>query len=186
VLKVSQKVHDNVEGKLNKKQREFYLREQLAAIKEELGEKDAGEDDEMKTIENRLTAANLPPDVQKAADRELKRLKKMQPSSSEYSVIRNYLDWLADLPWSKSSEDILDVEHARKQLNDDHHGLEKVKRRILEYLAVTKLQQLKGDVKGPILCLVGPPGVSVNRKKPQYGYRDLPNLTTPNSFTCHY
>ncbi|KAF9085190.1 hypothetical protein BGX29_002119 [Mortierella sp. GBA35] len=159
VLKISQKVHDNVEGKLNKKQREFYLRQQMAAIKEELGEKDAGEDDEMTQIEGRLTAANLPADVQKAADRELRRLKKMQPSSSEYSVIRNYLDWLADLPWSKSSEDILDVEKARKQLNDDHHGLEKVKRRILEYLAVTKLQQLKGDVRGPILCLVGPPGV---------------------------
>ncbi|KAG0286945.1 hypothetical protein BGZ96_009056 [Linnemannia gamsii] len=159
VLKISQKVHDNVEGKLNKKQREFYLRQQIAAIKEELGEKDAGEDDEMTTIENRLTAANLPAEVQKAADREMKRLRKMQPASSEYSVIRNYLDWLGDLPWSKSSEDLLDVERARKQLNDDHHGLEKVKRRILEYLAVTKLQQMKGDVKGPILCLVGPPGV---------------------------
>ncbi|KAF8983484.1 hypothetical protein BGZ46_010159 [Entomortierella lignicola] len=159
VLKISQKVHDNVEGKLNKKQREFYLREQLAAIKEELGEKDTGDDDELSVIENRLNAANLPADVQTAADRELKRLRKMQPSSSEYSVIRNYLDWLADLPWSKSTEDILDVENARKQLNDDHHGLEKVKRRILEYLAVTKLQQMKGDVKGPILCLVGPPGV---------------------------
>ncbi|KAG0339529.1 hypothetical protein BG000_001891 [Podila horticola] len=159
VLKISQKVHDNVEGKLNKKQREFYLRQQMAAIKEELGEKDSSEEDEMTTIENRLTAANLPPEVQKAADREIKRLKKMQPASSEYSVIRNYLDWLGDLPWAKSSEDILDVERARKQLNDDHHGLEKVKRRILEYLAVTKLQQLKGDVKGPILCLVGPPGV---------------------------
>ncbi|KAF9344134.1 hypothetical protein BGX26_004750, partial [Mortierella sp. AD094] len=159
VLKISQKVHDNVEGKLNKKQREFYLREQLAAIKEELGEKDSGEDDELTIIESRLNAANLPAEVQTAADRELKRLRKMQPSSSEYSVIRNYLDWLADLPWSKSSEDILDVENARKQLNDDHHGLEKVKRRILEYLAVTKLQQMKGDVKGPILCLVGPPGV---------------------------
>ncbi|KAF9409734.1 hypothetical protein BGZ94_001874, partial [Podila epigama] len=159
VLKISQKVHDNVEGKLNKKQREFYLRQQMAAIKEELGEKDSSEEDEMTTIENRLTAANLPPEVQKAADRELKRLRKMQPASSEYGVIRNYLDWLGDLPWTKSSEDILDVERARKQLNDDHHGLEKVKRRILEYLAVTKLQQLKGDVKGPILCLVGPPGV---------------------------
>ncbi|KAF9369478.1 hypothetical protein CPB97_003568, partial [Podila verticillata] len=147
VLKISQKVHDNVEGKLNKKQREFYLRQQMAAIKEELGEKDSSEEDEMTTIENRLTAANLPPEVQKAADREIKRLKKMQPASSEYSVIRNYLDWLGDLPWSKSSEDVLDVELARKQLNDDHHGLEKVKRRILEYLAVTKLQQLKGDVK---------------------------------------
>ncbi|KAI1315061.1 hypothetical protein EDD11_001354 [Mortierella claussenii] len=159
VLKISQKVHDNVEGKLNKKQREFYLREQLAAIKEELGEKDESEDDELAIIEKRLTAANLPPEVQKASSRELKRLSKIQPTSSEYSVIRNYLDWLADLPWSKSSEDILDVEKARKQLNDDHHGLEKVKRRILEYLAVTKLQQLKGDVRGPILCLVGPPGV---------------------------
>ncbi|KAF9354171.1 hypothetical protein BGX26_007998 [Mortierella sp. AD094] len=159
VLKISQKVHDNVEGKLNKKQREFYLRQQMSAIKEELGEKDSGEEDETVLIENRLNAANLPPDVQKAADRELKRLKKMQPASSEYSVIRNYLDWLGDLPWSKSSEDILDVEKARAQLNDDHFGLEKVKRRILEYLAVTKLQQMKGEVKGPIICLVGPPGV---------------------------
>ncbi|KAG0355874.1 hypothetical protein BGZ54_000938, partial [Gamsiella multidivaricata] len=159
VLKISQKVHDNVEGKLNKKQREFYLRQQMAAIKEELGEKDVGEEDEMTLIENRLNAANLPADVQKAADRELKRLKKMQPASSEYSVIRNYLDWLGDLPWSRSSEDILEVERARTQLDDDHYGLEKVKRRILEYLAVTKLQRIKGDVKGPILCLVGPPGV---------------------------
>ncbi|KAF9959225.1 hypothetical protein BGZ72_010063 [Mortierella alpina] len=159
VLKISQKVHDNVEGKLNKKQREFYLRQQMAAIKEELGEKEVGEEDEMTTIENRLTAANLPTEVQKAADRELKRLRKMQPASSEYSVIRNYLDWLGDLPWTKSTEDILDVERARKQLNDDHHGLDKVKRRILEYLAVTKLQQMKGEIKGPIICLVGPPGV---------------------------
>ncbi|KAF9117531.1 hypothetical protein BGW39_002092 [Mortierella sp. 14UC] len=159
VLKISQKVHDNVEGKMNKKQREFYLRQQIAAIKEELGEKDVGEEDEMTVVENRLAAANLPAEVQKAADREMKRLRKMQPASSEYSVIRNYLDWLGDLPWTKSSEDHLDVERARKQLNDDHHGLEKVKRRILEYLAVTKLQQMKGDVKGPILCLVGPPGV---------------------------
>ncbi|KAI1320558.1 hypothetical protein EDD11_000520 [Mortierella claussenii] len=158
-LKISQKVHDNVENKLNKKQREFYLRQQMAAIKEELGEKDVREEDEMSIIENRLNAANLPFEVQKAADRELKRLRKMQPASSEYAVIRNYLDWLGDLPWTKSSEDILDVERARKQLNDDHHGLEKVKRRILEYLAVTKLQQMKGDLKGPILCLVGPPGV---------------------------
>ncbi|KAF9434198.1 hypothetical protein BGZ76_008409 [Entomortierella beljakovae] len=152
-------VHDNVEGKLNKKQREFYLRQQMSAIKEELGEKDSAEEDEATTIENRLSAANLPSEVQKAVDRELKRLRKMQPASSEYSVIRNYLDWIGDLPWSKSSEDILDVEKARAQLNDDHFGLEKVKRRILEYLAVTKLQQMKGDVKGPILCLVGPPGV---------------------------
>jgi hypothetical protein len=150
-----------VEGKLNKKQREFYLRQQMAAIKEELGEKDSGEDDEMTVIENRLNAANLPLEVQKSADRELKRWRKMQPASSEYSVIRNYLDWLGDLPWAKSSEDMLDVERARKQLNDDHHGLDKVKRRILEYLAVTKLQQIKGDVKGPILCLVGPPGVRI-------------------------
>ncbi|KAF9199461.1 hypothetical protein BGZ49_010397 [Haplosporangium sp. Z 27] len=159
VLKVSQKVHDNVEGKLNKKQREFYLRQQMSAIKEELGEKDSGEEDETTVIENRLNAANLSPEAQKAADKELKRLRKMQPASSEYSVIRNYLDWLADLPWSKSSEDILDVERARTQLNDDHFGLEKVKRRILEYLAVTKLQQMKGEIKGPILCLAGPPGV---------------------------
>ncbi|KAG0320322.1 hypothetical protein BGZ99_004566 [Dissophora globulifera] len=159
VLKISQKVHDNVEGKLNKKQREFYLREQMSAIKEELGEKDGAEDDELTLIEKQLEAAMLPAEVQKGVDREMKRLKKMQPASSEYSVIRNYLDWIACLPWAKSSEDILDVERARKQLNDDHHGLEKVKRRILEYLAVTKLQQLKGDVKGPILCLVGPPGV---------------------------
>ncbi|KAF9897530.1 hypothetical protein BX616_005447 [Lobosporangium transversale] len=131
----------------------------MAAIKEELGEKDGAEEDELTIIENRLNAAHLPSEVQKAADRELKRLKKMQPASSEYSVIRNYLDWLGDLPWNKATEDLLDVERARKQLNDDHYGLDKVKRRILEYLAVTKLQQMKGDVKGPILCLVGAPGV---------------------------
>ncbi|KAF9579321.1 hypothetical protein BGW38_004471 [Lunasporangiospora selenospora] len=163
VLTISQNVHTNIEGKLTKKQRELYLRQQLNAIREELGEKDLGgqgdQDEELLQIDQRLADANLPSEVQQVADRELKRMSKMLPASSEYNVIRSYLDWLADLPWSTSTHDYLDVERARRQLDADHFGLEKVKKRILEYLAVTKLQQMRGDVKAPILCLVGPPGV---------------------------
>jgi ATP-dependent Lon protease len=155
VMKLSNKISSQVKGEMSKTQREYYLRQQLKAIKEELGDK---EDDEngMEDLEKRLRNANLPDDAEKAANRELKRMKNMQPSQAEYTVARTYLEWLADLPWSKSSVDNLDLSNAGRQLDDDHHGLAKIKKRIVEYLAVRKL---KSDMKGPILCFVGPPGV---------------------------
>jgi ATP-dependent Lon protease len=144
-----------VKGEMSKTQREYYLRQQLKAIKEELGE--MGEDEEeLDELGERLKKAGLPPEVEKVANKELNRLKTIPAASSEYTVARTYLDWIADLPWSKMTDDNLDIENARKQLDLDHHGIVKVKKRILEYLAVRKL---KNDMKGPILCLVGPPGV---------------------------
>lgn len=155
VLKISRKLQSTVEGKLGEKQREYILREQLNAIKQELGEKDE-EQDEIEDLNKRINDASLPPEAGKAAQRELKRLKRMHPSMAEYQVVRTYLEWLSELPWSKESADMLDIEKARQVLNDDHYGLDKVKSRILEFLAVRKL---KKDLKGPILCLLGPPGV---------------------------
>jgi ATP-dependent Lon protease len=155
ILKLSNKIDSAVKGEMSKTQREYYLRQQLKAIKEELGE--MGEDEEeLDDLQERIKKAQLPPDVEKVANKEMNRLKTIPAASSEYTVARTYLDWLADLPWSKLSEDNLDIDNARKQLDADHHGIQKVKKRILEYLAVRKL---KNDMKGPILCLVGPPGV---------------------------
>ncbi|MBQ4334575.1 MAG: endopeptidase La, partial [Myxococcaceae bacterium] len=129
--------------------------QQLKAIKEELGE--LGDDEEeLDELQSRLKEAGLPPEVEKAAQKEMNRLKTIPAASSEYTVSRTYLDWIADLPWNKTTEDNLDIPNAREVLEADHFGLEKVKKRILEYLAVRKL---KNDMKGPILCLVGPPGV---------------------------
>jgi len=155
VLKLSNKINTQVKGEMSKTQREYYLRQQLKAIREELGEK---EDDEngVEEIERKLKQANLPEEPLKAAKRELKRMRNMQPSQAEYTVARTYLDWLIELPWSKSSKDMLNLEAAQKKLDADHYGLNKIKKRIIEYLAVRKL---KDDMKGPILCFVGPPGV---------------------------
>jgi ATP-dependent Lon protease len=140
---------------MSKTQREYYLRQQLKAIKEELGEM-GEEEEELDELGERLKKAGLPPEVEKVAQKELARLKTIPAQSSEYTVARTYLDWIADLPWSKKTEDNLDIDNARRVLDSDHYGLEKVKKRILEYLAVRKL---KNDMRGPILCLVGPPGV---------------------------
>ncbi|KAF7722891.1 ATP-dependent serine protease [Apophysomyces ossiformis] len=160
VLKISEQIHSSIEGKLSKKQREFYLRQQLDAIKQELGETDelsGGKDeDEIVQLSRRLSEANLPTEVATVAQRELSRIKKLQPSSSEWSVTRNYLELIADLPWDKKSEEILDITKAKQQLEEDHFGLEHVKKRIIEYLSVVKI---KGDLKAPIICFVGPPGV---------------------------
>jgi len=155
VMKLSNKINSQVKGEMSKTQREYYLRQQLKAIKEELGDKD---DDEsgIEELERRLKNANLPEEAEKAANREFKRMRNMQPSQAEYTVARTYLEWLADLPWSKSSSDNLDLSNAQRQLDDDHYGLDKIKKRVVEYLAVRKL---KNDMKGPILCFVGPPGV---------------------------
>jgi len=155
ILKLSNKINSAVKGEMSKMQREYYLRQQLKAIKEEMGEM-GEEEEELDELQERLKKAGLPPEVEKVAQKEFNRLKTIPAASSEYTVARTYLDWIADLPWSKQSDDNLDIENARKVLEADHYGLQKVKKRILEYLAVRKL---KNDMKGPILCLVGPPGV---------------------------
>lgn len=155
VLKLSNKINSQVKGEMSKTQREYYLRQQLKAIKEELGDKDDDENG-IEELERRLKEVGLPEEAEKASQRELRRMKNMQPSQAEYTVARTYLEWLADLPWQKSSEDNLDLDNAKRQLDEDHYGLEKIKKRIIEYLAVRKL---KNDMKGPILCFLGPPGV---------------------------
>ncbi|MEW5849135.1 MAG: endopeptidase La [Myxococcota bacterium] len=155
VLKLSNKINTQVKGEMSKTQREYYLRQQLKAIKEELGERDEDENG-LEELEKRLKKAGLREEAEKAAQKELRRMRNMQPSQAEYTVARTYLEWLADLPWSKSSEDNLDLDNAKNRLDADHYDLEKIKKRIIEYLAVRKL---KNDMKGPILCLVGPPGV---------------------------
>jgi ATP-dependent Lon protease len=155
VLKVREKINTQVQEEMGRNQREYVLRQQLKAIKEELGELDeaGGDLDEFK---EKISEAKMPADTEKVAMKQLERLKVMQPSSAEYTVTRTYLEWLVELPWSTETEDKLDIQEARDILNSDHYDLEKVKKRILEYLAVRKL---KSDKKGPILCLLGPPGV---------------------------
>ena len=154
VLELSTKIQEQVGSELSKAQRDHFLRQQLKAIQEELGESE-GENPEISELWERIKKANPPIEVQNEAERELERLAGMHPSSAEYSIVRTYLDWLAILPWSKASRDRLDLRRARKILDHDHYDLEKIKERILEYLAVRKL---KKDMKGPILCLAGPPG----------------------------
>ena len=155
VLKLSNKIDSQVKGEMNKTQREYYLRQQLKAIKEELGEADGSEGD-LDELEQKLKNAELPPEAEKVSRKELRRLRQMPSSSSEYTVGRTYLEWFADLPWKKTTKDSLDIQKAREHLEKKHYGLEKVKKRIVEYLAVRKLKE---DMKGPILCMVGPPGV---------------------------
>ena len=154
ILEWNSKLQTDTNEEMNKAQKEFYLRKKLDAIKDELGEKD--EVNEIKELEEKIKKSGMPPEAKKQADRELSRLSKMHPSSAEYTVSRTYLGWLLDLPWNKSTKDMLDIGKAKKILDEDHYDLEKVKDRILEYLAVRKL---KSDMKGPILCFVGPPGV---------------------------
>jgi ATP-dependent Lon protease len=155
VLKVREKINSQVQEEMGRNQREYVLRQQLKAIKEELGEIDETGGD-LDDFREKVLAAKMAPETEKVALKQLDRLKVMQPSSAEYTVTRTYLEWLVELPWSVSTEDKLDIQAARDILNADHYDLEKVKKRILEYLAVRKL---KSDKKGPILCLVGPPGV---------------------------
>ncbi len=155
VLEIGNKIQNEVQSELSKNQREYFLRQQLEAIKKELGEEDE-RTMEIKELKQKIKKAKMPKEVEKVALRELDRLAKMPPGAAEYTVARTYLDWLIAVPWSKSTRDNLDIEKARKVLDEDHYDLEKVKERILEYLAVRKL---KTDMKGPILCFVGPPGV---------------------------
>ena len=154
ILELSTKIQEQVGSELTKAQRDHFLRQQLKAIQDELGESE-NENPEIGELWERIKKANPPREVQSEAERELERLAGMHPSSAEYSIVRTYLDWLAILPWSKASRDRLDLRRARKVLDADHYDLEKIKERILEYLAVRKL---KKDMKGPILCLSGPPG----------------------------
>jgi ATP-dependent Lon protease len=155
VLKVREKINSQVQEEMGRNQREYVLRQQLKAIKEELGEIDETGGD-LDDFREKIVASKMPAETEKVALKQLERLKVMQPSSAEYTVTRTYLEWLVELPWSVSTDDKLDIQEARNILNTDHYDLEKVKKRILEYLAVRKL---KSDKKGPILCLVGPPGV---------------------------
>jgi len=155
VLELSRRIQSQAASELGKTQREYILREQLKAIQKELGEVDerTAELDEFK---RKIKEAKMPPEALDAAKKELDRLSKMNPAAAEYTVSRTYLDWLVNLPWSKSTQDVLDINQAKKVLDEDHYDLEKVKERILEHLAIRKL---KRDMKGPILCFVGPPGV---------------------------
>src|SRR5690606_7119528 len=155
VLELERKISQRVKKQMEKTQKEYYLREQMRAIQRELGEKEgrAGEAEELR---ERLSESDAPKGVKEKAEKEIARLEKMPPTSAEGSVIRTYVEWLLDLPWSYETEDRLNIRRAEKVLDEDHYGLEKVKERVLEYLAV---QQIVKKLKGPILCLVGPPGV---------------------------
>lgn len=155
VLELERKINQRVKKQMEKTQREYYLREQMKAIQKELGEKE-GRAGEVEELRQQLSEITVPEKVQEKIEKEIDRLEKMPASSAEGSVIRNYVDWLISLPWSKSTDDDLDLHHAEAILNEDHYGLDKPKERVLEYLAVQKLVK---KLKGPILCLVGPPGV---------------------------
>jgi ATP-dependent Lon protease len=155
VLQVEKKIRSRVKRQMEKTQREYYLNEQMKAIQRELGDQDDARD-ELMELEKRIKRTRLSKEARAKADAELKKLRNMSPMSAESTVVRNYLDWLLSVPWGKSRAKPIDVDAAEKILDDDHYGLEKVKERILEYLAV---QARTGSLKGPILCLVGPPGV---------------------------
>ncbi len=155
ILKMRERINSQIKEEMGKNQREYVLRQQLKAIKEELGEED-GDAGDLDVLDERITKANLPREAEEVARKQLKRLRSMQVGSAEYTVVRTYIDWILDIPWTKETTDNLDIPSVRKVLDEDHSGLDKVKKRIVEYLAVRKL---KKDKKGPILCLIGPPGV---------------------------
>jgi ATP-dependent Lon protease len=149
------RIQNQAKEEMSKTQRDYFLREQLKQIQQELGEGDERAE-EMNEVRKQIDKAKMPPEVKKEADKQLRRLEQMHPESSEASLVRTYLDWLVDLPWSKKTRDNLNIKKAKQVLDEDHYNLEKIKERILEYLAVNKLRK---KLKGPILCFVGPPGV---------------------------
>jgi ATP-dependent Lon protease len=149
------RIQNQAKEEMSKTQRDYFLREQLKQIQQELGEGDE-RTEEINELKKQLDKAKMPVDVKREADKQLKRLEQMHPESSEASLVRTYLDWLVDLPWSKKTKDNLNIKKAKQVLDEDHYNLEKIKERILEYLAVNKLRR---KIKGPILCFVGPPGV---------------------------
>jgi len=155
ILEVQQQIMNDAKGEIDKSQREYFLKEQMRAIKKELGE----EDDiskEVEELQEKITKAKMPKKVREEAEKQLGRLSRMHPDSAEATVVRGYLEWLVELPWSKSSKDNLNIKHAKEILDEDHYGLDEVKDRILDFLAVRKLNK---KMKSPILCFVGPPGV---------------------------
>ena len=159
-IKLGEEIQSEVHDEITKTQREYYLREQMKAIKKELGEDESTV--ELKELEDKIKAVKMPEESQKVAMKELDRLSRIPTQSPEYNVSRTYIEWLVDLPWSESTDDRIDLKEAMKILDEDHYGLEKVKERIVEYLAVRNLKQKKdpnGTVRGPILCFGGPPGV---------------------------
>ncbi len=155
ILEVEKRIRSRVKKQMEKTQKEYYLNEQMRAIQKELGEKDEFRN-EIQELEEALAKSKMSDEAREKTEKEIKKLKMMSPMSAEATVVRNYIDWMLALPWADYTEDRIDIEEARRVLDEDHYGLEKVKERILEYLAVTKLV---GSIKGPILCLVGPPGV---------------------------
>ncbi|MCG8509673.1 MAG: AAA family ATPase, partial [Rhodospirillales bacterium] len=156
MLRLQEKIHDEVQSSIGESQRKLFLREQARAIQKELGEDEEVGGQGVEELRQRIEEAQLPEKVMGEVERELRRLEAIPPVSPEYSMITTYLELIADLPWSKASEELLDLDRARRILDRDHFDLEKVKRRLIEYLAVRKLNP---DGRGPILCLVGPPGV---------------------------
>jgi ATP-dependent Lon protease len=155
LLSMQQKIQADVRGEIDKTQREYFLREQLKAIQRELGETDDRSED-MRELREKIKEARMPEKAAKEADKQLRRLERMHPDAAEASMTRTYIEWLSELPWSKATKDNLDLKAAHRVLEEDHYDLEKVKERIIEYLAVRKLKE---KMKGPILCFVGPPGV---------------------------
>ncbi|MCG8555108.1 MAG: endopeptidase La, partial [Proteobacteria bacterium] len=155
ILKMRERINSQIKEEMGKNQREYVLRQQLKAIKEELGDEE-GDQGDLDVLEERIAKANLLNEPESVARKQLKRLRAMQVGSAEYTVVRTYIDWILDVPWSKATTDMMDIAEVRRVLDEDHSGLEKIKKRIVEFLAVRKL---KPDKKGPILCLIGPPGV---------------------------
>ena len=156
MLQMERKIKNRVKRQMEKTQREYYLNEQMKAIQRELGEQDGGERDELKELEDQIAKTPLSEEAHNKAEAELRKLRQMSPMSAESTVVRNYLDWLLSLPWGERKDISTDLNDAERRLDEDHYGLEKVKERILEYLAVQKRTE---KMRGPILCLVGPPGV---------------------------
>lgn len=155
VAEVSDQIQNQIKEEMDKNQKEYYLRQQYKAIKEQLGEID-GDNGDLDDLKARVDAKEMPDEVDKVVKKQFRRLQQMQPASSEFGVVRTYIETLLDLPWSETTVDNLDIAHARTILDEDHYGLDKVKERLIEFLAVRKL---RSDMKGPILCLIGPPGV---------------------------
>jgi ATP-dependent Lon protease len=156
IMQIRSRIATEAQSEMDKAQRDYILRQQMKAIQKELGDDEGGEQAEAEMLRERLETADLPEDVRKEAERELKRMERLPQAAPDYHVIRTYLEYVLELPWKKSSEDKLDLQEARRVLDEDHYGLEDIKERILEFLAVIKLRP---DAKSPILCFVGPPGV---------------------------
>ena len=148
------KILSQAKDEMTKSQRDYFLREQMKAIRSELGETDE-RDDEVKDLRKKIKKARMPREVEKEAKKQVERLEMMHPDAIESSMLRTYIEWLVELPWSNSTKDNIDIKNVKAILDEDHYDLEKVKERILEFLSVI---QLKGEMKGPILCFVGPPG----------------------------